>query len=156
MTRRLQRSTSERMFAGVSGGIAEYLEVDPVLVRAIWVVLAFATAGTALIAYIVLWVLMPEADERSTTFTGAADSTGETDTQLAQPSEETSDRGSGRTSDEVHSRRLQTVGIVLVVMGILFLAGNLGLFDWLEWNVIWPTVLILLGVMMLVRRSRRQ
>lgn len=57
----LRRSRSERMLSGVSGGIAEYLNVDTTLVRLGWVGLTFITGGAAIIGYIVAWVVMPEA-----------------------------------------------------------------------------------------------
>jgi phage shock protein C len=52
-TRRLYRSRSEKMIGGVAGGLAEYLDVDVSLVR-------FALlGGGGLLAYIVLWIIMP-------------------------------------------------------------------------------------------------
>lgn len=57
--RRLVRSTSDRMVAGVAGGIAAYLDVDPVLVRIAFVLLTIA-GGAGLLAYLVAWLLMPE------------------------------------------------------------------------------------------------
>lgn len=58
--KRLYRSTNERMLAGVCGGIAEYLEVDPTLVRLAFVALMFL-GGPGLIIYIVLMIVVPEA-----------------------------------------------------------------------------------------------
>lgn len=58
--RRLRRSQSERMLAGVCGGLADYLRVDPTLVRVGFAVLAIITWGVALLAYLVAWVIMPE------------------------------------------------------------------------------------------------
>lgn len=58
---RLLRSRSDRMIAGVAGGIARYLAVDPVIVRLIFVLLAFS--GPALLFYPVLWLVMPEEPE---------------------------------------------------------------------------------------------
>src|SRR5438552_18178672 len=55
---RLERSNANRVIAGVCGGIAEYLAVDPTLVRVVFVVLAFF-GGIGLLAYIVLLILMP-------------------------------------------------------------------------------------------------
>jgi phage shock protein PspC (stress-responsive transcriptional regulator) len=60
--RQLRRSRSDRMLAGVCGGIAEYLRVDPTLVRVGFAVLAIVTWGVALLAYVVGWALMPEAE----------------------------------------------------------------------------------------------
>ncbi|MDO9446036.1 MAG: PspC domain-containing protein, partial [Dehalococcoidia bacterium] len=47
--RRLMRSRDDEMIAGVAGGIAEYFDLDPVLVRVAFVVLALVTSGTAII-----------------------------------------------------------------------------------------------------------
>jgi phage shock protein C len=58
-TKKLTRSQSERMICGVCGGLAEYLNVDPVLVRLAFVFLAMAD-GVGLLAYIVLCIIMPE------------------------------------------------------------------------------------------------
>jgi phage shock protein C len=55
----LLRSQSDRMFLGVAGGLAEYLNIDPVLTRLFFVLLTLST-GWGLIAYIVLAILMPE------------------------------------------------------------------------------------------------
>lgn len=57
--KRLFRSTQDRMFAGVCGGIAEYLDVDPTLVRLVFVALAFM-GGPGPIIYIVLMLIVPE------------------------------------------------------------------------------------------------
>lgn len=57
--KRLYRSTQDRMFAGVCGGIAEYLDVDPTLVRLVFVALAFM-GGPGPIIYIVLMLIVPE------------------------------------------------------------------------------------------------
>jgi phage shock protein C len=58
--KRLMRSTTERMIAGVAGGLGEYFNMDPTLVRLIFVLLALA-GGPGLILYLILWVVMPEA-----------------------------------------------------------------------------------------------
>jgi phage shock protein C len=57
--KRLYRSRQERMISGVCGGIAEYFEMDPTLIRLIFVLLAMA-GGPGLIAYIILAIIIPE------------------------------------------------------------------------------------------------
>ncbi len=59
MTKRLMRS-DDRVFAGVCGGIAEYLDFDPVMVRIAYAFLTLFTAFSGLIFYLVLWLVMPE------------------------------------------------------------------------------------------------
>ena len=57
---RLFRSTTDRQIAGVCGGLAHYFNVDVTLVRIVFVVAAFTSVG--LLAYIVLWIAVPEGD----------------------------------------------------------------------------------------------
>ena len=58
--RRFYRSTEDRHIAGVCGGLAEYLNVDPMLVRIATVVLGVMTGGAAVVGYVLLMVLTPE------------------------------------------------------------------------------------------------
>jgi hypothetical protein len=45
-------------------------------------------------------------------------------------------------------------GGILIVIGVYFLLANLGLLDWLNWNLAWPVILIALGVYLVARRLR--
>lgn len=58
MNKRLYRSRNNRMIAGVCGGIAEYFNVDPTIIRLLWVL--FALTGSGVIAYLIAWVIIPE------------------------------------------------------------------------------------------------
>jgi len=61
--RRLRRSRSDRMIAGVVGGIARYFDFDPTLARVLYVILSVISAAfPGLLVYIILWVIMPEED----------------------------------------------------------------------------------------------
>ncbi len=60
MQPRLTRSTTETMIAGVSGGLAEYFNIDPVIVRLIFVLVTL-TSGLGIPVYLVLWMIMPKA-----------------------------------------------------------------------------------------------
>jgi phage shock protein C len=60
-TKKLYRSKSDRNVAGVCAGLGEYFNIDPVLIRIIFAVTTLA-GGPGLIAYILLAIIMPEAD----------------------------------------------------------------------------------------------
>jgi phage shock protein C len=60
--RRLYRSRENNQIAGVCGGIGEYLNIDPTLIRIIFVLMAFF-GGPGLLLYILFWVVMPEEPE---------------------------------------------------------------------------------------------
>ena len=62
MKKRLYRNENEKMIAGVCSGIAEYFDIDPTLVRLLWIFLVFC-AGTGVLAYIVAALIMPNKSE---------------------------------------------------------------------------------------------
>lgn len=59
MQKRLRKSSTDRKIAGVCGGIAEYINIDPTIVRVLWAIFVFA-GGTGLLAYIVCAFVMPD------------------------------------------------------------------------------------------------
>lgn len=59
--KRFFRSKSDRKIAGVCGGVAKYLNMDPTLVRILWVILSIASLGVGVLGYIVFWIAAPEA-----------------------------------------------------------------------------------------------
>ena len=62
---RLYRSRNDRMVAGVAGGVAAMLALDPSLVRIVWAVLVVLTGGIALVLYIIMAFVVPEAPDGS-------------------------------------------------------------------------------------------
>ena len=69
------------MIFGVAGGMAEYFDLDPTLVRVGWVVLCFASLGTAIVAYIAMAFLVPLDDSSPSEFV-ADDPQGHLETPL--------------------------------------------------------------------------
>ena len=61
MEKRLVRKADDRMLFGVAAGIADYLNIDPVLVRLIFVIMTLA-GGPGVLIYLVMLIIMPEAD----------------------------------------------------------------------------------------------
>ena len=57
--KRLYRSRNKRMLGGVCGGLGEYLNIDPVVLRVIFVIVGFLY-GASLLIYLIMWILVPE------------------------------------------------------------------------------------------------
>lgn len=159
MQSRLERSTSNKVVAGVCGGIAEYLQVDATLVRVFFVVGTILTGGLGLLGYIVLVVLVPlpgqpapfvKSDVTKSTVEGAEGVDPATTTPLlASPAV-------ARPADpEVAERNRAAFGVVLVAIGAIFLLSNAGLFRLVRWDLAWPLVFIGIGVLLLAQRVRR-
>lgn len=62
MKKQLMRSGRDKKIAGVCAGVADYLDMDPTIVRVIWGVLAFGY-GAGIVAYIILWIIAPVASD---------------------------------------------------------------------------------------------
>lgn len=60
MEKRLRRSSVDSMIGGVCGGLAEYFDLDPTLVRVAYVLLTVCTAFSGTLAYLLLWLVMPK------------------------------------------------------------------------------------------------
>ena len=58
--KKLVRSSTNRMVCGVCGGIGEYLNVDPTIIRLVWLLCALGSFGTGAVVYIIAAVIIPE------------------------------------------------------------------------------------------------
>jgi phage shock protein C len=148
MTRRLTRDTKGAVLGGVAAGFADYFDVDPVLVRVIFILLA-VLSGFGVIAYIVGWVIMPRQGE-SAPADRLVESVRQAGERVAEEVQKIPD-GTGRGR--------ATAGIILIVLGALFLIERLDLWRWPHWARIvnfWPAILILIGVSLVLQGARRR
>ena len=60
MVKRLYRSGKEKILGGVCGGLGEYLDTDPTVIRLIWVVLTLLSFGLGILAYLIAWIIIPK------------------------------------------------------------------------------------------------
>jgi phage shock protein C len=155
---RLERSATNRVIAGVCGGIAEYLAIDATLVRVVFVGLTIF-GGIGLLLYIVLLVLMPLPGQPAP-FTSAPPPPVATDTtarmegdSTATPPTAVAPVDPARHAAEAERRRM-AAGYLLIGLGIVFLLSNAGAFQFVRWQFVWPLVLIGIGVLFLVQRVR--
>lgn len=69
MTKRLYRSEKNAILAGICGGIGEYTEIDPVVIRLIWVILSLVTGIIlGIIIYLIAILIVPEAPKKKKSF----------------------------------------------------------------------------------------
>lgn len=141
--KRLYRSTTHKVIGGVAGGLGDYLDIDPVLIRIAFIV-ALIFGGVGLLAYIIAWIIIPEQPRESTMSTpiDPQQSTVPPQPQPPQPPRPEHRHGQGSIVG----------GLVLLVIGFLFLAENfLPDFHFGDW---WPLILVAIGVGLLYRAVR--
>lgn len=148
MSRRLERSTTNKVVGGVCGGLGEYLQIDPTFVRVLFVIAGVLSAGLFILVYVVLLVLMPLPGQPAP-LDGIVGGPSEQSASTEVGAEGAAPRnGSGE-------RNRAAAAYVLIALGVIFLLGNVGIFRYVQWSYTWPLVLIGLGVLLLVQRSRR-
>lgn len=146
MNRRLYRSETESVLGGVAGGVAEYLDVDPAIVRVIWALLAILTGGVFFLLYIVMWIVVPLAPE------GAEPAEGE-------PLAAGAAAPSGWNPQPARRARRRSgsgswiFGLILIGLGLYFLAREY--LPNVDFDRLWPLGLVLLGVVLLFGAIRR-
>lgn len=60
MNKRIYLSEKNRKLGGVCGGVGEYFDIDPTIVRIVWFLSIFPTSGLTLLAYFIAWIVMPK------------------------------------------------------------------------------------------------
>ena len=167
MDRKLYRSRRDRVISGVCGGIAEYFEVDPTLVRLIAAALAVVSFGTAVLVYLVMAIVVPEEPPEAAEGRGFPVSETPGVPVQTQPQPEAGNPPGAPPSPPSswyssqprppYGRRPRRggiwFGVVLVVIGLLLLASEFapGLDLWR----LWPLVIVLIGVRILFRGRER-
>ena len=160
MEKRLYRSRSDRMIWGVCGGLAKYFDMDPTIVRVIAVLSIFVT-GLGIIAYIIMAIVLPlensKATEPKDTIKENVEEMKETASELGPEIRSTlaGEEGESEEIAKIRHRRLTIFGIIIIVLGVLFLLGSLNLFWWFNWGNLWPLILVAIGVLIIVSTRRR-
>ena len=162
---RLYRSTTDRVFGGVCGGLAANLRVDPLIVRILFMLFAMAN-GTGLAVYVLLWLLIP-----SEASAGASGGPGGSPTLTRSSSQEPSSGKTRPLSPEAHTPSAQVpappqatgpsdeqwmvvLGGGLVIVGTLLFLDSVGLLWWFRLGTLWPLVLVGAGVVLLLNNLR--
>ncbi|PKK84436.1 MAG: hypothetical protein CVT49_03685 [candidate division Zixibacteria bacterium HGW-Zixibacteria-1] len=128
MDKKLYRSTADSKIAGVCGGLGEYFNIDPTIIRIIAIILVFAD-GAGLLGYIIAWIVMPKRP---------------LGVELETPP--------ARTESSLGKF---LPGLILVAIGVVFLFKNI--YWWFDfWDFFWPAILIAAGLALVLSSSRKK
>jgi len=118
--KKLYRSNSERIIWGVCGGLGNYFQIDPILIRILFVLLFFA-GGTGLFIYIILAIMIPKLPEE----------------------------GIKEESIKVNKGFRSFLGLLIALVGLNILLDsvfNINIFYLLNWKILFAILLILIGI----------
>lgn len=153
--KRLYRSCNNRILGGVCGGLGEYFDIDPVLIRLIFVLLTFVAAG--IVIYLIAWVVIPEDPE-------CVGKNQKTKEEIRDGAEEIKEKAKEFASEikksvkEIRKNRGDNdgrliAGIIVIALGVIFLLQNV-----VHINIfanLWPIILIIIGLVFLTGSSKR-
>lgn len=145
------------MIWGVCGGLAKYFGIDPVIVRIIFVLLIFLS-GVSILAYIILAIVVPLEESKSTTTSETVRENVEeikaTATDLGRELQTTFEKDKDKKEEEsrMHHHRGYWFGIIIIIIGLIFLLQNF--WHWFSWHYLWPVILIAIGLLVIFARRR--
>jgi phage shock protein C len=131
----LYRSKTNRIIAGVCGGIGEYLNVDPTIIRLIAVALGFM--GMGILIYLIAVIIIPEQNNINV-ISKDAENIGVQEHDAI---------------DELRQKRRVVFGVLLLVLGVVFLGKQM--FYWFDEKYFGPVILILVGGYIIFRGERK-
>ncbi len=138
METKLYRSQDDRMVAGVCGGLADFVGIDATLIRLAFFLLLFG-GGVGFWVYLVLWIVIPEQ---------GVDDVGDFGDRIRHMGDDVV-----TAVNRPHPKSGLIVGGGLIILGAMWLLESLGI-DWLWWldfDLFWPVLLILAGLVMIFR-----
>lgn len=150
--KKLYRSRTDTVIAGVCGGLGEYFEVDSTIIRIIFVILAI-WGGAGIILYLIGILFMPYKD---------GEKVKKGDDKIKEKAEELSETIKTAASDfsenikdkNVEKRGGVVFGMILLLLGLMFLLRNF--FSWFDFAIFWSLILILIGVLLIAGAGKRR
>ncbi|MFA5431553.1 MAG: PspC domain-containing protein [Candidatus Paceibacterota bacterium] len=149
-TKKLYRSKTDRVIFGICGGLGEYFEVDPLILRILFILLTF-TGGSGIVIYLILAVLIPSGEGKKVKGKEVKEVISEVQGKTQDLAEEIKKGGSWIKSAK------NIIGLVIILMGLNVLFDqvfDINLFSFICWEVVVPIIVIVIGVIIIVSNKK--
>lgn len=142
----LFRSKENNVIGGVAGGVGEYFDIDPTIIRILFILLT-VFGGGGLFIYLILWLVIPSGSGNKMP---SEESIKESANEIKEKAEGLAQEMSVKKSGQFWW------GVLILGLGLIFLLNNFGIFPWRMWGYVWrlwPIFLIIFGLNMLSKKS---
>jgi phage shock protein PspC (stress-responsive transcriptional regulator) len=136
----LSRSRSDRVIAGICGGLGNYFDIDPIIFRILFVLLV-VFGGSGVLIYIILWIVVPEE--------GEAERKGEVSEKIKEGANKMAEEIKESSPDTKHSGRA-LAGIIVILVGLMFLGQNFIPRWYINFWKLWPLLIVVVGVSIII------
>lgn len=140
----LYRSETNKVIAGVAGGLGEYFDIEPTIIRILFVLMA-VFGGSGLIIYLALWLIIPSKSGNP------KDSKEAIRSNIDDMKSTTESIAHNLTNPGKENSRFWWA-MIIIVLGFFFLMNNYGLLDSFELDKLWPLILIIFGLAIILRK----
>lgn len=144
-TKKLYRSKNNRIIFGVCGGLGEYFETDPLIVRILFVILSLLN-GAGIIAYLILAVVVPEDEKEK--------KSKKNDVETGEKTEIVEELKSGSWFKSAKN----IFGLIIVLIGLNVLFEQVfqySPFSWIDWGIVWGLLIILIGSRIILGSNKK-
>lgn len=175
MENRLLRNEHDKVIAGVSSGLATYMEVDVTIIRLLFVLSTIFLVGTGVLVYLVMWIVVPVNNDPRAKFSKFNDyfknqppasfgTRGFGSTESAESKETSTGKANTAWQNPVDFKALpknngtgRTVGgLFLLVIGLYFLMNEFDIIPyWFSLRKLWPLVFVAIGLSFILKSKRR-
>jgi len=137
--KKLHRSREDRIIGGVAGGMGQYFQIDPIIIRILFVVF-FLIGGGGLLAYVILWIITPEREMEFSNLN-------QENMENEKNNFEKSDQADQSKNPNYKGHGNIIGGVILITLGVLFLVSQF--IPRINFGDLWPVILIVIGVALL-------
>ncbi len=142
----LYRSETNKVIAGVAGGLGEYFNVDPTIIRILFVLMT-VFGGSGIIIYLVLWLIIPS---RNTNPSDSKDAI-RSNLEDMKSTTQTFAHNISKSSKDGKDNSKFWWALFIIIAGFLFLLNNYGLLE-VDLEKLWPLALIIFGLAIILRK----
>jgi phage shock protein C len=178
MENRLLRNEHDKIIAGVSSGLAEYMQVDVTIIRLLFVLSTIFLVGTGILVYLVMWIVVPVNNDPAARFSKFNDyfkkqndfhgfNTPPFGQQNTTAAPENPDMKSNPANDWQNPVDLKSLpknndtgrtvgGLFLLVIGLYFLMNEFNIIPyWFRLGKLWPLVFVAIGLSFILKAKRK-
>ena len=150
-TKTLYRSEINNTVGGVASGLGEYFDVDSSLIRILFIFLTLV-GGSGIFLYLIFWLVLPvksKIKQGAMTKETLEENAREIEKKAKETVEKFTDEKISKQPEKQVETRRQWLGLSLLIIGVMLLLQNSGLFSF---RIMWPAVLILIGLTVIFKK----